>query len=170
MPKHRIIKVAVPCPLYKLFDYRLATDFTGSIQQGMRVRVPFGRQKLIGVIVEETGQTDVPVNKIKTVLHVLDAHSLLSDDILQLAFWAARYYVHPPGDVLNTVLPVQLRNNDDATPSLSEYWRPADNNQSQQAEILQGLKRAPKQLQIYQLLQQACQDKIQRQKASMPMP
>ena len=104
MPKHRIIKVAVPCPLYKTFDYRLAADLSNSakadkIQAGMRVRVPFGRQKLIGIIVEEVLSTEVPANKLKSIISLLDDHSLLSEDILKLIFWAARYYVHPLGDV-----------------------------------------------------------------------
>ena len=54
MPNKRIVKVAVPCPLHKTFDYRLNTDHGNkAIESGMRVRVPFGRQKLVGIIIEE---------------------------------------------------------------------------------------------------------------------
>ena len=54
MSKNRIVKVAVPCPLYKTFDYRLNTQHGNrAIQAGVRVRIPFGRQKLVGIIVEE---------------------------------------------------------------------------------------------------------------------
>ena len=172
MPKHRIIKVAVPCPLYKTFDYRLPADLSNSakadkIQAGMRVRVPFGRQKLIGIIVEEVLSTEVPANKLKPIISLLDDHSLLSEDILKLIFWAARYYVHPLGDVLQTALPVHLRTNDDARPSLSEYWRlpaqdkalhslaPCEQEDERQKAILQSLKSAPKQQQLYQLLLKA---------------
>jgi len=44
--RSRFVKVAVPCPLYKTFDYRLASSHGQNIQPGVRVRVPFGRQKL----------------------------------------------------------------------------------------------------------------------------
>ncbi|RKZ69412.1 MAG: primosomal protein N' [Gammaproteobacteria bacterium] len=170
--RSRFVKVAVPCPLYKTFDYRLASSHGQTIQPGVRVRVPFGRQKLIGIVIEEVQTTDVPANKLKSVIAVLDKHNLLGSDILKLLFWAAKYYVHPLGDVLQTALPVYLRNNDDATPFLNTYWRltqsslkqpsqaqPSHDQTSQQhslmqtaEEILQTLKRAPKQLQLYQLL------------------
>ena len=118
----------------------------------MRVRIPFGRQKLIGIIIEETQTTDVPQEKLKTVSAILDSKNLLSVDLLKLLLWAARYYVHPLGEVIQTALPVYLRNNDDATPSLPEYWcinhtQPLTTDEAQQA-----LKRAPKQQQVYQLL------------------
>ena len=131
------------------------------MQPGVRVRVPFGRQKLIGIVIEECHATDVPANKIKSIIAVLDDHNLLGSDILKLLFWAARYYVHPLGDVLQTALPVFLRNNDDATPCLNTYWRlkqpqtqpsPKHSSMLTQDAILQTLKRAPKQFQLYQLL------------------
>lgn len=165
-PKQRIAKIAVPCPLYKMFDYRLPVSIGDqTIQPGVRVRVPFGRQKLIGIIIEESQSTDVPANKLKSVIAVLDDHNLLGADILKLLTWASQYYVHPPGDALQTALPVYLRNNDDTTPSLTEYWYVDDSDplfldgRSLRAltdeELQLKLKRAPKQLQVYQLLRNA---------------
>jgi len=157
--KQRIVKVAVPCPLYKTFDYRLpATSRDQIIQPGMRVRIPFGRQKLIGIIIEEIATTDVPAGKLKTIITVLDENSLLNADILELLFWSARYYVHPLGDVFQTALPVYLRNNDDATPSLTEYWYINHVQQLTLDEIQHTLKGAPKQQQIHQLFVDADTD------------
>ena len=158
--RQRIVKVAVPCPLYKTFDYRLTAQHRQAIEPGVRVRVPFGRQKLIGIVIEEIQSSEVPANKLKPVISVLDEHNLLGPDVLKLLLWAARYYVHPLGDALQTALPVYLRNNDDATPVLTEYWqlkKSSDNPSTQptQDEALESLKRAPKQLQVYQLLQSA---------------
>ena len=157
MPQYCIVNIAVPCPLYKTFDYRLPLNLLDKssdqrIQPGTRVRVPFGRQKLIGIIIEETQNTDVPANKLKSVIDVLDDCSLISSDILAILFWAARYYAHPMGEVLQTALPVYLRNNDDATPVLNEYWRLNPALSTPPDETLTTLKRAPKQLQLYQLL------------------
>ncbi len=167
-PKQRIVKIAVPCPLYRAFDYRLPASLGNqTIQPGVRVRIPFGRQKLIGFVIEEVPSSDVPANKLKSIIKVLDEHNLLGDDILKLLFWAARYYTHPLGDVLQTALPVYLRNNDDATPLLTTWWRPTQPSQEQPPhnqtsqkhlstqvteEILHTLKHAPKQRQLYQLL------------------
>ena len=133
----------------------------------MRVRVPFGRQKLIGIIIDEIERSEYPTAKLKFVTEVLDSKNLLTAEIFELASWAARYYAHPLGDALQTALPVYLRNNEDTEPSLTEYWyikqdrqQNHQNNQTQSDtdEILQSLKRAPKQLQVYQLLLNANKD------------
>ena len=155
---NRLVKIAVPCPLYKTFDYHLPASLSNqTIEPGMRVRVPFGRQKLIGIIIEEIASSEIPAGKLKSIITLLDEHSLFSTDILNLLLWSARYYVHPLGEVLQTALPVYLRNNDDATPSLTEFWRLKQTHlyaspSPTQNEVLEIIKRAPKQLQVYQLL------------------
>jgi len=153
MPQNRIIKIAVPCPLYGTFDYRLPDSLQQQeIQPGMRVRVPFGRQKLIGFIIEEISSSDYPASKLKYITALLDDSSLLPKPILDLLTWAARYYAHPIGEVFQTALPVYLRNNDDATPPLTEYWHIKASADQSREETLNSLSRAPKQKQIYQLL------------------
>jgi primosomal protein N' (replication factor Y) len=118
----------------------------------MRIRIPFGRQNLIGILIEETASSDVPANKLKPVTALLDNQNLLGTDIFKLLLWAARYYVHPPGDVFQTALPVYLRKNDCAAPSLTEYWYIDPTLQASVDEVLLNLKRAPKQQQILQLI------------------
>ncbi len=158
-PKQRLVKVAVPCPLYKTFDYCLPASLCNQIiQPGMRVRVPFGRQKLIAIIIEEVHSSEVPTNKLKPIITLLDKQSLLSTDILKLLFWSARYYAHPLGDVLHTGLPVYLRNNDDATPPLTEFWRINRTHSLSKDEALKTLRNAPKQFQLYKLLHDADND------------
>ena len=160
----RIVKVAVPCPLFQSFDYLLPAAAGNQIiedrpiEPGSRVRVSFGRQKLIGIILEESTDSEYALNKLKPVSEILDERSLLPRELLDLLQWAARYYVHPLGDVLQTALPVYLRNNDDATPTLNEVWRlmPVEHApDNHDTDIEQSLKRAPKQKQIYQLLADA---------------
>ena len=158
MPKQRILNIAVPCPLHRTFDYRLANcDSERLIQPGMRVRVPFGRQKLIGFVIKEVQTSEVPDNKLKTITAVLDDTSLLPSDILDLLFWAARYYAHPLGDVLQTATPVYLRSNDDSQPQLTYVWRAKTVLDQTVEQTADSLKRAPKQQQIYQLLSEISQ-------------
>ncbi len=156
-PQNRIVRIAVPCPLYKTFDYRLdgITDSHKKLQPGVRLRVPFGRQQLTGFFIEEVSDCDVPADKLKSVIAVLDEHSLLPAEILDLLLWAAKYYAHPLGDVIQTALPVYLRNNDDATPLQSSYWQINPVTGTTGDDIPGTLKRAPKQQQIYRLLADA---------------
>jgi len=155
MTRQRIIKVAVPCPLYRTFDYLLPADCQQSIQPGMRVRVSFGRQRLIAIIIEEVEKSEVPLTKLKPISELLDTTSLLATDIINLLLWSARYYAHPVGDVFQTALPVYLRTNDDATPALTEVWRINTTTSTTPNDVLQSLSRAPRQQQLFQLLSNA---------------
>ncbi|MCR4300816.1 MAG: primosomal protein N' [Sulfuricaulis sp.] len=101
----RIYQVAVPTPLYRAFDY-LATV---SLVPGTRVRVPFGRRELVGVVLGEVAQSELPSGRLKPITQALDASAILPPTILGLLRWAADYYHHPLGEVIHTALPVRLR-------------------------------------------------------------
>src|SRR5437868_723421 len=106
----RLVAVAVPAPLYKVFDYRAGEGMT--IVAGARVRVPFGRRQVVGVAIaaprpSEGGKSDE--RTYKDITEVLDADALLPGDILDLCHWAAAYYQHPLGETLASALPGPLR-------------------------------------------------------------
>mgnify|MGYP005996443561 FL=1 len=111
-----LVQVALPVPLYRVFDYSLPADMlalpNSAIPQiGSRVEVSFGRQTLIGIVIAHISQDDssVPVNKIKPINKCLDAEPILDADMLKLAYWLARYYHYPLGDVLAVILPSLVR-------------------------------------------------------------
>ena len=145
-----IFKVAVPVPLYGLFDY-LAPDHypLDNIKPGCRVRVPFGRKMLTGIIVEITHQSDFPLHKLKAFEQCLDERAVVTDSILKLLIWAASYYQHPIGEVLATALPKLLREGLPPSVKGDSAWKlsPA----GEQTDI-DSLKRAPKQMQLLQLI------------------
>lgn len=105
-----ILRVAVLCPLRKLFDYfPVSTDCPTHYTVGARVLVPFQSRQRIGIIVEITNQTDCPLNKMKAVTSLLDTAPLLNVTHLELLKWVARYYQVGLGEVLETALPARLR-------------------------------------------------------------
>ncbi len=72
------LRIALPSPLRRLFDYRAPAQVpVAAWQPGVRVRVPFGRRELIGILVETASSTTVPDNKIKDALELLDQQPLL---------------------------------------------------------------------------------------------
>jgi primosomal protein N' (replication factor Y) len=75
----------------------------------MRVRVPFGRRRLIGVVMGVTDSSELPPERLKPILEVLDARPVLDGPTLELVRWAADYYHHPMGQVLSSALPKALR-------------------------------------------------------------
>ena len=101
------VQVAVPTPLHTVFDYQWRGD--QPIIPGTRVKVPFGRRSVIGIVVKGIAESAYPANKLRRVTELLDSQALLSDDVMSLLMWASRYYHHPIGDVLCSALPVLLR-------------------------------------------------------------
>ncbi|HQQ75457.1 MAG TPA: primosomal protein N', partial [Pseudomonadales bacterium] len=68
-----ILRIALPVPLRRLFDYLPPIDINiETLQPGLRVSVPFGRQQLTGVLIELVDHSDVPANKMKCALAILD--------------------------------------------------------------------------------------------------
>ncbi len=118
------LRVAIPSPLRRHFDY-LPPDQADNqtYLPGIRVKVPFGRRELIGLLLEVTTETDVPLNKLKPVTEILDSEPLQPQYIRDLALWAADYYQHPIGDALLQSLPVFLRKGGEAVASHTYLWK-----------------------------------------------
>jgi primosomal protein N' (replication factor Y) len=109
--KTLFLRIALPIPLRRYFDY-LPPSGEGEwqcLQPGMRIKVPFQKRELIGFFIDYTTKTDVPLNKLKTIIEILDTHSTVPEDIYQLCLWAADYYHYSLGEVLANALPVFLR-------------------------------------------------------------
>ncbi len=98
-----IIEVAIAVPLHNTFDY--LCDYQVNI--GARVSVPFGRKKVVGVVLAEKNKSDY--DNLRSVEEVLDKDGILSKEILDFLFWSANYYHHPIGEVLLSALPKNLR-------------------------------------------------------------
>jgi len=119
-----ILRIAVPSPLYHSFDYLppAGTD-PGTLQPGVRVRVPFGRRSVVGVLLEVASSPAVEQQKLKRAQQVLDRSALLNDDVLAMVQWASAYYQHPIGEALAAALPVLLRRGLPPETTASTAWR-----------------------------------------------
>ncbi|MBP9569851.1 MAG: DEAD/DEAH box helicase family protein, partial [Aeromonadaceae bacterium] len=120
MIHHLPVRVALPVPLRRQFDY-LAPAPLPAI--GCRVRVSFGRQQLVGLVTDHPEQSDLPLAKLKPILEVLDTTPLLPPSLWQLLLWSAHYYQHPLGEVLQHALPVLLRQGEAAQRRPLESWQ-----------------------------------------------
>ena len=110
MSRVAVWRVVLEVPLRRPFDYLPPKEFSGKqLQPGVRVRVPFGRQRLIGVVIAEAASSEIPPQRLKPILEVLDAEPVLDAAMLALLTWAAEYYHHPLGEVLAAALPQALR-------------------------------------------------------------
>ena len=143
MMQARFARIGVDSPVRKLFDYRIEPT-CAHVQVGMRVRIPFGKRTVVGIVTELTDHSDVPASKLKAILEILDQNPLFDTRCLSLIGWAAHYYQYPLGAALFTALPPNLRKTSKEKSQPCYLWRVISE---------QPLTRAPKQKLILDWLQ-----------------
>ena len=126
--KPYIVRVAVPSPLRRLFDYLVPdTVFQENVDHradvGCRVAVTFGRREVIGLIIEKATTSDFDIGKLKPINRLLDSAPLVPDPLFELFGWAANYYQYPMGDALFSTLPVLLRKGEPLPKLGTRHWR-----------------------------------------------
>ena len=109
MPRPEILKIAIPSPLRRLFDYLPDTRGYPSAKPGCRVRVPFGRRTCVGIVVGLVEESPLPWGKLRRIHEVLDSDPVFPVDSLEFLQWAANYFHHPVGEVMLGALPTLLR-------------------------------------------------------------
>ena len=144
------LKVAVPSPLHREFDYLAPADAEPArLKPGVRLRLPFGRREVVGVLLGTSDRSDVPAPKLKAARRLLDDTPLIPADMLALARWAADYYRYPIGEVVQALLPVPLRQGKPARLPVTPLWRL---NAAGSTADLKSLTRAKRQQALHALL------------------
>ncbi len=142
-----IARVALPVPLDKTFDYLIKTGSSPVV--GGRVKVPFGRQQLVGIVVEITDKSDFPIAQLKPIYTVIDQAPLWTSPLFSLLSWASNYYQYPLGDTLANSMPGLLRKGRAASTGTLKYWAITEAGREQP---ITALKRAPRQVQVLNIL------------------
>ena len=150
-----ILQIAIPVPLRRSFDYLPPKNYPvekleQQLQPGMRIKVPFGRQQMIGVLLNTTDKTDVPASRLKHALTILDEIPIISPNILELLHWASRYYQHPMGEVVSHALPKLLRQGEAAHIKGVNEWSLTESGKEVNLDTV---KRAPRQVELLKQLQ-----------------
>jgi primosomal protein N' (replication factor Y) len=102
-----ILRVALDIPLPQLFDYR-AEDATRA-DIGSRVLVPFGKKRLVGLIVDVAVDSEVPSSRLRAAEKILREVPPLGREWLDLVKFCSGYYQRPLGEVVAAALPPRLR-------------------------------------------------------------
>src|SRR5690606_41905263 len=102
------LRVALPVPLPRLFDYLPPSGETpAATDVGRRVRVPFGQRELVGGV-GGAGPAEGG-HGLRQALAFLDPQPLLHGELLDSLRWLGRYTHAPLGEVFATALPSVLR-------------------------------------------------------------
>jgi primosomal protein N' (replication factor Y) len=149
LTKTVILRIALDTPLRRTFDYLPAATEAALPSPGARVRVPFGRQRLVGVVLSHAQSSDVPREKLKSILETVDREPVFDARVLELCEWAATYYHHPVGEVIAAALP-KLAREGASSRALTERWYATGSAAAALED--KSLARAPRQRQLLQRL------------------
>ena len=103
----KLLRVALPVPVYREFDY-LSPD-AGAESLGRCVRVLLGPRRLLGVVVATPGESAVPRETLLAIEGYADDVPRVPPDVLTLARFAADYYQYPLGLTLAHAVPPRGR-------------------------------------------------------------
>ena len=125
-----LLQIALPVPMYTLFDYAVLPEHLTDGQLppiGGRVSVPFGRRTLIGMTVAHIAKSDsdVPPDKLKAILAVIDDKPIFDTWLLEFAVWLSGYYHYPLGETIAVMLPSLLNQGKPAF-SVTRQWHLTD--------------------------------------------
>ncbi|MEY4287662.1 MAG: hypothetical protein RL511_1751 [Bacteroidota bacterium] len=101
--------VLLPVPMRQVFTYRVPFEFNELVRSGLRVLVPFGKNKILTGLVTNMHQ-NVPQNyQAKYIDTILDDYPIITGKQLAFWDWVSSYYMAPIGDVMNAALPANFK-------------------------------------------------------------
>ena len=99
--------IAIKLPLDKQFTYRVPKPLENKIALGMRVWVPFGPRRIVGYVVDLTEKAQI--ENAKPIESIIDAHPMISEELLKLTRWMADYYICSWGEAIDATIPGVLK-------------------------------------------------------------
>ena len=91
----------------RVFIYRVPRGMR--LQEGMRVRAPFGPRVEEGIVLGLTEHTDLPESRLKDVLEPLEDYAAVLPALLELAGEIARETHCPLAEALRLMMPAGMR-------------------------------------------------------------
>ena len=150
----RYVDVILPLAIRDVYTYSVSDDLSLPLP-GSLVTVPLLRKSLRGIVLREhTEPIDASwVNRIKPILEIVSATPLIPSEQLQLWQWMSDYYMCTLGEVLAASIPSGILEDSYNQQTTLYISCPADQNKE---EVRSQLKRAPKQLLVYDTAVKMC--------------
>jgi primosomal protein N' (replication factor Y) len=102
-------EVILPLSLDRTFTYRVSEAEYEYLKNGMRVAVPFGKNKIYTALVCELHRNTPELYEAKEIHQILDERPIVTQIQLDHWHWIAGYYMCPIGDVYRGAMPSALQ-------------------------------------------------------------
>jgi len=123
--------VILPVPLDGFFTYAVPQEAQGRVTQGIRVIVPFGRNKNYVGIIARLHDEKPQGYEVKPISVVVDSQPILLPGQLKFWQWIADYYMSPIGEVYKAALPAGLKAEEGYKPRTETFIRLTPNYQNE---------------------------------------
>ncbi len=107
--REMFVQVLLDIPIDDRFDYRLSPEQVPLAAAGGWVIVPWAQTRRVGLVIALAQASDLPGDRIKDVLQVLEDAPRLPADWFEFLGFVAKYYHRPLGEVALPALPKLLR-------------------------------------------------------------
>ncbi|NNT72962.1 primosomal protein N' [Flavobacterium sp. IMCC34852] len=102
------VEVIIPLSLPKTFTYKVSETEYNFITKGMRIAVPFGKNKIYTALAIDLHQNAPTLYEAKEIHQILDDKPIVNEWQINHWFWIASYYMCNIGDVYRGALPSAL--------------------------------------------------------------
>ncbi len=102
------VEVIVPLALDPTFTYQINQAEFEFIQIGMRVAVPFGKNKVYTALVVEKHHRQPEMYQAKEINEIIDAVPVVTSAQIKLWQWMSEYYMCTLGEVYRSAMPARL--------------------------------------------------------------
>ncbi len=143
--------IILPLPLYGLFTYSIPDGMEKKVALGLRVLVPFGKNKTYVGVVARIHDNPPTAYTLKPISAVIDSQPILLPQQFRLWNWISDYYLSPIGEVYKAALPSGLKAEEGYKPKTETYIRLTETYRNEQALhiALNTLNRALKQQEVF---------------------
>lgn len=93
------------------FTYEVPPSWEGQIKAGIRVSVPFGRQYLVGFVMDRVDELpdDLAPSKVKKIKAIIDSEPVLSPELIKVGDWMSARYFSRLASIYQAMLPAGIK-------------------------------------------------------------
>lgn len=107
--KTLFVEVVLPLAIQGTYTYRVPVDMSDQVEEGRRVIVPFGKNRIYSALIYKIGEKAPERYEAKYILDVMDEEPIVTSGQFKLWEWIADYYLCTLGEVMQAALPAVLK-------------------------------------------------------------
>jgi primosomal protein N' (replication factor Y) (superfamily II helicase) len=128
--------ILLPLPVEGCFTYRVPLRLNDSIREGLRVVVPFGRNRVYAGLVKNIHEKPPAKFQARYIHNLLDNEPVVTQMQFRFWEWLSRYYLCSEGEVMNAALPPAMKLSGETRIAQNPLVEPGEYNLNEKEQAL----------------------------------